>query len=261
MAADKIIISIGITRIICLLSYPLHFFSYICSAELHILSFMLTIITAIPAGFSSIWLSNLLSIFFCFKISNFHNAFFLHLKAIISQKVNYLIIASVVLSFGYTLTFILVQSNTFFKHLSYSDLLYDYENLQLIFSFNCLWNIFLFLTFFASLVLLFIFLSFHIRQMKNHGNGIRSTHIYYKMMIFTAVSFLICISCSIVNLTEWYGMKLFGIAWMYILWNIFPVLHSVSLIYVTAKLNKEFFRILNCGIDFLFRRKTSKADK
>nr|DBA25511.1 TPA: hypothetical protein GDO54_009891 [Pyxicephalus adspersus] len=292
MAVDQIITSIGITRIIFQFSCPLHYLSYICFAQLGTKFLVLNLFTGIAAGFSSTWLSALLSIFFCFRISTFTKAFFVYLKSILSQRVVCLIITSVMLGFGYSLmsivffTMISTFTKAFFVYLktilsqrvvcliitsvmlgfgyplmsivfftmykdfSYSDIIHDKDKFQLIFLFNCLWNILPVLMLLASSVLLVISLSFHIRQMKNYRNTMSTVDTYHRMIIFTAVSLQICLLSIIVNLTERYGTVFIGIVWMYVLWNIFLLLQSVSLIYVSTKLRNEFLRVvlwvINC---------------
>lgn len=259
-ATDQIITSIGITRIIYNFSCPLHLLSYSCTAGLGIQMWLLNVFTGISAGFSSIWLSALLATFFCIKISTFNNNFFLHLKTVISQRVLFLIFTSVLLGFGYAFTLAWVFFFARYNNLSYNEILHDSHNFPLIFIFNCLWNIFPVLIFFVSSVLLVICLGFHIRQMKKYRNVPSSTDTNHKMIMFTSLSFLSCALCGIVNLTETYGTKLFGILWMYVLWNIFPVLHSVSIIYVSTKLRDAYFRSVHWGINFLFWRKPSELD-
>lgn len=257
---DKIITAIGITRFISSVAFPLHFLSNSCSAELGATFFLLNSFIGVSSGFSSIWLSALLSTFYCLMIPTFNNVFFLRLKTIISQRVVCLIISSVLLGFGYTLTLSLWIPYARNGILSYSEIIHDHYKFQILFTFNCLWNIFPVVMFFVSSVLLVFCLGFHIRQMKNHGNVLSSTDTYHKMIMFTVASFLTCVLCSIVNITERYAMELFGIVWMYVFWNIFPVLHCISLIYATTKLRNEFFRIVHWGTDLLFWRKASEPD-
>lgn len=258
-AADQIITSIGIARFFYLFTMPIHYFSFNCYADKYKICFIFSLFIGITSGFSSIWLSALLSIFFCFKISNFHSAFYLHLKTIIFQKVVLLIIASVLLGFGYTLMYLLIIQ-TLFKNSSYSDFLNDLINDQIIFSLNCLWNIFPLLLFFVSSFFLVISLGFHMTQMKGNRNAMNNTDAYRKVIMFTALSFLTCALCSIVNLTERYGMELFGFVWMCVFYYIFPILHSVFLIFVTSKLRNQFLRTVCCGTNCLFRRNASEAE-
>lgn len=257
---DQLITSIGITRIIYHFTVPMHFLSYSCSGGLGTTFLISNLFTGISAGFSGFWLSALLSTFFCLQISTFNKVFFLNLKTFISQRLICLIISSVLLGYGYALTIVVLISFGVYQNISLSKIIHDNHDNAVIFSLNCLLNIMPVLLFFVSSVLLAICLGFHIRQMRNHRTAMSSTDTYHKMIIFTALSFLTCAFCGIVNVTEEYSTKLIGIMSMYILWNIFPLLHSVSLIYVIAKLRNECVRMVNCGMDCLFWRKSSVPD-
>ncbi|XP_073484957.1 taste receptor type 2 member 4-like [Aquarana catesbeiana] len=117
--ADKMITSIGISRIFFHTLQLLEFFLLFYFVEsLYYLPEIFLFITMISflghsSAFSNILLSTLLSIFFYIKISTFHNVFFLSLKAIMSRRVIYLIIACVTLSLGYTSMSVLIPFMSF----------------------------------------------------------------------------------------------------------------------------------------------------
>lgn len=257
-AVDLIITIIATTRVISFFSNPLHLFAYYCPSEFGAKLAVANLVTGISAGFSSIWLSTLLSVLFCFMISTFNNVFFLHMKTFISQRVVYLIITSVLMGFGYAFMFLLYIYYAMKKNLPYIEVLLDRNHFPITFFFNCLWNIFPSLMFFMCSVLLVVCLSLHIRQLKIHKNVISSTDTYHKMIIFTVVSFLSCAFGGIINITERYSIKFFGIVWMNVFWNTFPLLHSLSLIYATTKLRMKFFKIVHWGMNCV--RKPSEPD-
>nr|DBA25508.1 TPA: hypothetical protein GDO54_009888 [Pyxicephalus adspersus] len=175
-AADQIITSIGITRIIFSVCSPFYYFTYYCTAELRVIFLVLNLVFGITSFFASIWLSSLLSILFCFKISTFRNVFFSRLKTILSQRVLFLIFASVLMAFGYTVMFCLVVTHKLFGSSGNYDFLFYNQNFQLIISMHILGNIFPIITCFASSVILIISLGFHIRQMKTHRNMLSVLH-------------------------------------------------------------------------------------
>nr|DBA25496.1 TPA: hypothetical protein GDO54_009876 [Pyxicephalus adspersus] len=247
---DQIITSLAITKVLYHTASLLEVFSRPYFGKLIVQYLILIKFTVQTLVISTIWLSTLLSIFFSFKISNFHNVFFLRLKAIISERVVYLIIASVVLTLGMSMTCLLLTFNIFSRNSTTGFLLnYDKSNVCDIF-----WNIFpLYMYFFASIFLI-ISLSFHIWRMKHCGNAISSTDTYHRIIKFTAISFLVCAVQITLNLTKQYGFRFFGVFWMIFIWNMFPILHSMSLIYINTRLRDAFFKCVYCGSSCLFKR-------
>nr|DBA25498.1 TPA: hypothetical protein GDO54_009878 [Pyxicephalus adspersus] len=251
--ADQIITSLGITKILYHAVSFSEVFANLYYRELYHEYFIINIFTAQTLALSTIWLSTSLSIFFCFKISNFHNVFFLRLKAIISQTVSYLIIASVLFAFGISLTCFFLTFNVSCRN-STSDFHLEFtKTMQTLSSCDVLWNIFPAHMYFLSSVLLIISLSFHMWRMKHCGNAISSMDTYHRIMKFTAISFLVCALQITLNLNKKYGFRFFGVLGMILIWNMFPILHSMSLIYIKTRLRNQFFKLVHCGSSFFNR--------
>nr|DBA25495.1 TPA: hypothetical protein GDO54_009875 [Pyxicephalus adspersus] len=239
--ADQIITSIGISRIFYHTALLLALFSSFYVTKIPEVVFDLYNLIQNISAFASIWLSTLLSIFFCVKILTFHNVFFLRLKAIILEKITYLIIGSVLLSLGYSLVFFLALPMLLFSN-DFSD-----SELQIIQFVYMFWNFFPVLTFFIASLFVIISLGFHMCRMNRRGNVTSSTDTFLRIMKFTIVSFLAC--ATYITITMFQG----HIFYLYIVTlNIFPALHSVLLIYVTTKLRNLFCRIVHSGTKQLF---------
>nr|DBA25517.1 TPA: hypothetical protein GDO54_009897 [Pyxicephalus adspersus] len=249
--SDQIITSLEITKILYHAVSLLEVLSKCYFEEFYKEYFILIIFTVQTLSLSTTCLSASLSIFFCFKISNFQNVLFLRLKAIISQRVTYLIIASVLITIGISLTCFFLTFNVFSRNSTTDFSLEFTKSLETLNSCDMLWNIFPSHIYFLSSVLLIISLSFHMWRMKHCGNVISSMDTYHRIIKFTAISFLICALQMTVNLTEQHGFRMFGLLGMILIWNMFPVLHSMSLIYINTNLRNQLFKIVHCGPSFM----------
>nr|DBA25501.1 TPA: hypothetical protein GDO54_009881 [Pyxicephalus adspersus] len=254
--ADQIITSIGISRIFSHTAVLLALFSSLYVTKIPEVVFALCYLTEYSSAIASIWLSTLLSIFFYVKISTFHNVFFLRLKTIISQRVTYLIIGSLLLFLGYTFIYNFALLINRFRN-STQDYISYYKQLEIISYVNILWFVSPLLIFFIVSLLLIILLGFHMRRMNNHGNMTSSTDTYLRIMRFTFLSFLVSAYYITLNVFQRYILS-FTFVWVFITMNIFPVLHSVLLIYVAVKLRNHFFRIVYCITDRFLKRKAPR---
>lgn len=250
--ADKIITTLGISRIIFHTACLLHCFSAFFVSKFPEIFFTLTIVVQ-TSVFSNLWLSTLLSVFFYFSISTSQNVFFLRLKAIILKRVSFLIITSVLLSLGYSTISFMVTFKTIFRNLTKFNITIIIQQQKLMTYSNVLWSIFPLLMFFTASALLINLLFFHERRMNNCGNAMSSTATYHRTMKFTVFSFMTCVFYTMLHVFEVY-VNPSNILCLHFIRNIFPVLQSVLLIYVTAKLRNQFFRIVHCGTDWWFNR-------
>ncbi|XP_072264353.1 taste receptor type 2 member 140-like [Pyxicephalus adspersus] len=253
--ADKIITSIGISRFFfhtaCLLSLVSMFFvSNIPELIPILISFILQ-----SSTISNIWLSTLLSIFFYFMVSTCSNNVFLRLKAIISRKVVCLIIASVLLSVGYSFFYFLVNDIIFFRNSTHHSISDSQQKQKILAYISFLWSTVPLFMFFMASILLIILLAYHISKMNNHGNSMSNTDTYHRTMKFTVFSFIV-FALGIFIIFE-LQMGFLDILFVGIMVNIYTILQSALLIYVATKLRNQFFRIIRCGTDCLFNKKTS----
>ncbi|KAM5164229.1 taste receptor type 2 member 64-like [Mantella aurantiaca] len=252
--ADKIISSIGISRIIFHTAYLMSYVSKLSFSEIPLIISMMIDFTLQSSSFSSVWLSTLLSIFFYFKISTFHNIFFTGLKAIILRRVLHLIFASVLFSVLHSSMFYFTVPRMTFMNSTQYYISY-YREAQIISYLYIWWTALPLIIFFISSLLLIILLGFHMSRMNNHGNMTSSTDTYQRTMKFTVVSFMTCTFNIIVLLFRAFT-ELINYFLLFVTINIFPVLHSALLIYVAKKLRHQFFRVFQCGTYCLSNRKS-----
>ncbi|KAM5165061.1 taste receptor type 2 member 13-like [Mantella aurantiaca] len=250
---DKIISSIGISRIFFHTSCLMFFFSWSSLFEITEIFAILIVSILQVSALSNLWLSTLLSIFFYFKISIFRNVFFLYVKAIILTKVVQLIIASMLFTVVDLVMNFFATSFSFLGN-STQNYIINEKQTELISYVSLFWTALPLLLFFIASLLLIILLGLHMSRMNNHGSMTSSTDTYQRTMMFTVVSFLACTFNIIVYVFQAYvGLLIY--AWFFVIMNILQVLHSVLLIYVTAKLRNQFFRIVHCGMNcFLIRK-------
>ncbi|KAG9465018.1 hypothetical protein GDO78_019059 [Eleutherodactylus coqui] len=204
--ADKVITSLGISRMV----------------------FQLTSVC------SSIFLSTLLSIVFCLKISTLHNAFLLRLKILVLNRVSQLIVVFVMMSFSHCLIFSLAANVEILKNSTleiHFNVLMDFDISALIFQITGP-----FLINFISSVLLIIYLYHHVSRMRSKRNTTSDMDPYYKTIKFTGFSLFCSTVYIIIQQTFPFCYYAFGLLGFYFLWQLFPTLHSIYLIYVTAKL-------------------------
>ncbi|KAG9463785.1 hypothetical protein GDO78_021071 [Eleutherodactylus coqui] len=231
--ADKVITSLGISRmvfqVLCLLNIIRDIYFYRRSS----LFFVSVAYLELTSVYSSIWLSTLLSVVFCLKISTLHNAFFLRLKIFVLNRVSCLITGSVMVYLSYILIVSLIARFA----ISNNSTRGTYNNLFLGLSISA--HIFLIsgpvLIYFISSVLLIIHLYRHMSQMRSERN---TSHldIYHKTIKFTGFSLLCSTVYILIEQTDSYCYNVFGLLGCYFFWQIFPTLHSIYLIYVTTKL-------------------------
>nr|DBA25504.1 TPA: hypothetical protein GDO54_009884 [Pyxicephalus adspersus] len=252
-AVDKMITFLGISRIFFHTAVLLYSISKLYNIRIPEIVITLNQFIMNISNLASIWLASLLSIFFYVKISTFHNAFFLHVKAIILKRVTYLIIGSVLLSLGYTFIYFMALPDNSFWNGTQDDISYNREKKILMYG-NILCNSFPVLLFLIASLLQVILLVFHMRRMNNGGKVTSSTDTYHRIMKFTVLSFMVCAFYTLVNLFQML-IKLINLNWFLFTLSIFQALHSVLLIYVTMKLRNQFFRVVHCRTDRLFNRK------
>ncbi|XP_040203565.1 taste receptor type 2 member 8-like [Rana temporaria] len=244
---DQILLSLGIVRL-CFEVFSLVDAFFIILFQnvfpLPVMIFLYLIVNA--SNLSNIWLTTVFSVIFCLKIANFHNAFFLRLKNGLSQQVVRLIIGSILLSICYMSLFLWVDSYLNPPKQLRSHGKNETEYLTHVFIFVAMGNSFPFIIYSSSTILLIASLFLHMKQMKSNSNVTASLDTYYKaikFMSFCLLCFLLLLATNVVIL--YYYKSLNAIA-LFIIWHVFPTLHSIYLIYRTNKLRECFLRILPC---------------
>lgn len=244
---DQILLSLGIVRLFFeVFSLVDAFFIFLFQNvfPLPVMIFLYLIVNA--SNLSNIWLTTVFSVIFCLKIANFHNAFFLRLKNGLSQQVVRLIIGSILLSICYMSLFLWVDSYLNPPKQLRSHGINETEYLTHVFIFVAMGNSFPFIIYSSSTILLIASLFLHMKQMKSNSNVTASLDTYYKaikFMSFCLFCFLLLLATNVVIL--YYYKSLNAIA-LFIIWQVFPTLHSIYLIYRTNKLRECFLRILPC---------------
>ncbi|KAG9467932.1 hypothetical protein GDO78_014032 [Eleutherodactylus coqui] len=204
---------------------------------------------------ASNWLTSLLSIVFCLKISNFHSRLFLYLRGMIVHRTVYFIVAAVLLSAVTILMTLLAASSDGIYNKTITNLTYC-NNIPFVYS-AAIGAIFSLLFYWISSVLLFTSLYHHTAKMKKSSNSSINLETYYSVMKFVSFTFIyntlyfIWFFFCIFN----YFFHCVNLDWLHIILNFLPVLHSSYLIYKTAKLRSQMSKVLQNVTDFLFQRK------
>nr|DBA25522.1 TPA: hypothetical protein GDO54_009901 [Pyxicephalus adspersus] len=244
-AVDQIIFSLGLSR------FFFHFFSLwsffqivFTDAEAEIFDRIILIDLIYMIGdisvISSIWLSSLLSVILCLKISNFHNLLFLHLKAIISKRTIPLIILIVLCSCTLTFLYSSIQFIEYPNNSTSAKIIKESANSEILNSLLILWLVLALFIYFLSTFFLIIPLCLHINKMKSDTNMTFCMDTYTKTIIFIILSFLMCAAYIIFTLKV-ENVNLHNVKTI-LIWNIFPFLHSAYLIYAITKLRNHFVK-------------------
>ncbi|KAG9464866.1 hypothetical protein GDO78_019267 [Eleutherodactylus coqui] len=241
--ADKVITSLGISRMVFQVTCLLNVFGDIYFYRLSVLFFASVLFLELSSIYSCIWLSTLLSVIFCLKISNLQNPFFLRLKILALNRVLHLIVASVVVSISFAFVYGLMAAFKIPHNSTQETYLNVYTGLSvltLIF-----WCTGPFLIYFISSVLLIICLYHHVSRMRSGRNTASHLDTYYKTIKFTGFSLFSSTVYLIIDMTYTYWYDVFGLLGCYFFWQLFPTLHSIYLIYVTTKLRIQVSNIVH----------------
>ncbi|KAG8541045.1 hypothetical protein GDO81_028868 [Engystomops pustulosus] len=194
-------------------------------------------------SYSSIWFGTLLSVFYCMKITNYNNTFFIYVKTRISKLVPWFIVGSLLASLSSSLPIywcIFTSDNLDLSNVTLRAAIKvpNYSNLFLIYNFGSSPPLVLCC---FSVVLLFRYLWKHTRTMQESVSPNLESH--FRVLRSMACFFFLYISYYIiVNLTTTGLMRHDG-PWI-ILCHIFtsatPVLHSAVLIFSISKLRRAF---------------------
>ncbi|KAG9494646.1 hypothetical protein GDO78_002145, partial [Eleutherodactylus coqui] len=255
---DHIVTSLGISRICaqCAKIMYLLMKRFFLSRQ----NFDVNFITSIVYFFFTyvnFWLTSLLSIVFCLKISNFHTRLFLYLRGMIVRRTVYFIVASVVFSAFSCLMSLTLPSglyrdglyNTIMPNLSVHCTTINY-----VYTFT-VGAIIPLLLYCISSGLLFSSLYHHTTKMTS--NLSINLETYYSLMRFVFVTFIYNTLYFIGHFVcvFYYYFYCMSIGWIHIALDILPLLHSSYLIYRTPKLRSQMFKGLQYLSDFVSQRK------
>ncbi|CAN2390059.1 hypothetical protein PRIEUP_LOCUS95 [Pristimantis euphronides] len=224
-AVDQVITSLGISRMCAqfINSLYLDFIRvFLRNVDRHVTLVIGSIFDLFT--FANFWLTSLLSIVFCLKISTFHSRLFLYLRGMIIHRTGYLIVASGLLS---TLACLMLLTISITKLIK---------------------------------VFLFVSLYNHTRNMRNRNLSI-NLEAYYSAMKFISFTFLYNTVYLISHDTAviYYYIYCVEVDWLHIVLEFLPVLHSSYLIYRTAKLKSQMSKVLQNVMDFFFQRKDTET--
>ncbi|KAG9466156.1 hypothetical protein GDO78_017119 [Eleutherodactylus coqui] len=207
--------------------------------------------------YANFWLTSLLSIVFCLKISNFHSRLFLYLRGVIAHRTVYLIVAAVLLSAlnclmpSFTAITDWMRGGTY--NTTIPDQCMDYINNYYTYSYAIGASIPLIFYCISSAVL-FTSLYHHTRKMKMSSNLSINLESYYSVMKFVFFTFIYNTIYFISHFLSilfyfFYGVDL---NWLYIVLEFLPVLHSSYLIYRTAKLRSKMSKVFQNVMNSFF---------
>ncbi|CAN2390805.1 hypothetical protein PRIEUP_LOCUS842 [Pristimantis euphronides] len=241
--ADRVTTTLGISKmvfsVVCLLIFIWDHYSYRRDFLFHVsIMFLESTCTC-----SILWLSALLSTIFYLKISTLNSAIFLRIKFLVLNRVFHLIVMSVVVSVSYA--FINCLTDSLEISLNSTTLMYQKVFLGLNILIMVLFTSGPLLIDFISLVLLIIYLYHHMIRMRSRRNETSHLHAHYKTIKYTGFSLFCFTFHIIIEATSSYWHKVFGLWGLYLILQIFPILHSMYLICVTAKLRIHVSSMVN----------------
>ncbi|XP_066445240.1 taste receptor type 2 member 104-like [Eleutherodactylus coqui] len=225
---DHIVTSLAISRMCAQCAVTLYVIVYALFLSSLDLNIHLAILGTIYIIFSyaSIWLTSLLSIVHCLKISNFHSRLFMYLRGMIVPRTVYFIGASILFSI-----------------------------------LKCLVDVFTHITE-KNKILLFTSLYQHIRKMKMSRNLSINLETYYSVIklvsvtfIYSTIYFIGYLICQL-----YYYFYCVDLLWLHVVSEFPPVLHSSYLIYRTPKLRSQMSKVLQNVRYFCFQRKATKDE-
>ncbi|KAG9464327.1 hypothetical protein GDO78_020128, partial [Eleutherodactylus coqui] len=263
---DHIVTSLGISRICTQCAITLYVILDIFFPSSLKFYITLTIIGFFYDLFSyaNIWLTTLLSIVFCLKISNFHSRLFLYLRGMIAHRTVYFIVVAVLLSAFSCLITLLISITDVTKEENYNMTVHKKSTncmyISIIYVFTT--RMFFPLLFYCiSSVLLFTGLYNHTVKMKMSSNLSINLETYYSVMKYVSFTFIYNTTLFIGHFFSlfYYYVYCVILLWLHIVLNFLPVLHSSYLIYRAPKLRSQMSKGLQNVNNFLFRRKNTET--
>ncbi|NXV06266.1 TA2R7 protein, partial [Cettia cetti] len=205
---------------------------------------------------SNIWISACLCVFYCIKIANFRDSFFIYLKEKIDRMVSWLLLGSVLLALLFSILVYRISNETHCSSQNYSSQGYylkhiirvDEHVVPIFFFTGLVFSTSLTAVMCSALLLLFSLWRHKCKMQANSMNSL-SMEAHIKAMK-SILSFLLMYSINFIFfiLTLIYARKkenhvaFFIFAFLYA----FPGVHSLILIFSNPKLEKTLIKILSC---------------
>ncbi|NXG17428.1 T2R40 protein, partial [Grallaria varia] len=255
---EKILLFLGCSR-----------FWYLCIAWLYDLlsvfypnslyvhpTFQLVVAIQIFLNYSNLWVSASLCVFYCIKIANFSNSFFIYLKVKIDMIIPWLLLGSMLFSLVVGILVYDITAKAFCKNLNNTcqgSIRKASTSLEAHFLPMYFLNGVLFATSFmaviSSALLLLFSLWRHKRNMQTNAMKDLSMDAHIKAMK-SILSFLVMYSINFVFLILTLMYSIWGKNYMKFIFNVFlcafPGFHSLILICSNPKLEKSVLKILSC---------------
>ncbi|NXB18772.1 TA2R9 protein, partial [Rhagologus leucostigma] len=205
---------------------------------------------------SNFWVSACLCVFYCIKIANFRNRFFIYLKVNIDRMVLWLLLASVIFSLVLGILVYNILDEAVCKNLNFTcqgrfwkATIRTEEHLYPIHFLTG----FVYTTSFMAVIFSAVFLLFslwrHKRKMQTNSMNSLSVDAHVRAMK-SILSFFIMYSINFMSLiltliysTKYKNHVLFLV---YLIQHAFPGVHSLILIFSNPKLEKTLLRVLSC---------------
>ncbi|XP_014728384.1 PREDICTED: taste receptor type 2 member 14-like [Sturnus vulgaris] len=255
---EKILLLLGCSRFWYLGISWVYSFLLIIHPYCFCVPLLLESLAAIQSFFdcSHIWMSACLCSFYCIKIANFRNSFFIYLKVKIDKIVPWLLLGSLLLAFIFSILVYHISNETQCNNRNYSSQGYylkhiirvDEHLLPIVFVIG-----FVYSTSFTAVVFSAVFLLFslwkHKCKMQTNSMKDLSMDAHIKAMK-SILSFLVMYSINFVFfiLTLIYARKKENhVAFLiFVFLYAFPGVHSLILIFSNPKLEQALIRILSC---------------
>ncbi|NWI89248.1 T2R41 protein, partial [Pitta sordida] len=256
---EKILLVMGCSRFwyFCI-SWVYYFLSIIYPKYLYVQP-TLPLVDGVKSffNFSNLWVSACLCIFYCIKIANFRNSFFIYLKARIDRMVPWLLLGSVLFSLVFSIIVYSAMDKALCKNLNFTsqgrfwkaNIRMDEYFFPIYFLTGFLFAISFVAVIFSALLLLFS-LWRHKRNMQTNSMKDLSMDAHIKAMksilsflVMYSIHFLIVVLNLIYSLRSQNHVMFLIYVFMYA----FPGVHSLSVIFSNPKLEKILLRILSCG--------------
>ncbi|KAM4043900.1 taste receptor type 2 member 4-like [Anomaloglossus baeobatrachus] len=262
-SVDHIVTSLGISRMTIQGAFTIYLFVDILFQSHLNLEAPMLLIDAVHVFFTyaNIWLTSLLCLVFCLKISNIRTRLFMYLRGMILPRTGPIIVASGLLSAFSSVMSLLIDFSAGTKSASYNvtmDLSLDCSYNYAIYGFSVGASISTLCSFISS-SLLFATLFHHTITMKRSSNLSINLETYYSAMKLVSVTFIYNtiylfghFACGI-----YYLLICVHLTWPFIVLGFLPVLHSSYLIYRMAKLRSQMSKILQNVTDLIFQRKVT----
>ncbi|XP_073418049.1 taste receptor type 2 member 13-like [Dendrobates tinctorius] len=214
--------------------------------------------------YSNIWLTSLLSIVYCLKISNLRTRLFLYLRRVILPRTGHFIVSCGNLAL---VSFVIVLWMALFEvpkdetyNITLKTQVTGCISVNSVIPFTIGTSIPL-IFYFISSVLLFASLYLHTVKMKMSSNLSINLETYYSAMKFISVTFIFNATffAGYVICVFYYNFHCEILSWVYIALDFLPSIHSSYLIYTTAKLRSQITKILQNVIDVILQKRGAET--